>query len=80
MKSKMSEIIAIAMLIIVLLFPPWQQFIDVGVYGTRWAFVISEFDDREFSKIDIALLAIELAAVGGFYYLIKKLFEQHDQR
>jgi hypothetical protein len=80
MNSKIPEIIAIAMLICILVFPPWQQFIDVGVYSTRWAFVTSEFEDREYSKIDIALLAIELVAVGGFYFLIKKLFERNDQR
>jgi len=80
MNSKIPEIIAIALLIVVLLFPPWQRFVNPTFYSTKWAFISSYFDNRDISRIDIALLAIELVAVGGFYYLIKKLFERNDQR
>jgi len=80
MNSKIPEIIAIALLIVVLLFPPWKQFFTETFYSTKWAFISFYFDNRYMSRIDIALLAIELVAVGGFYYLIKKLFERNDQR
>jgi hypothetical protein len=75
MKNKYPEIITIVLIIFVFLFPPWMNPVSINplIYNTQWEFL---WASDSISSIDTKLLCLELVAVGGIYYLLKKINRQ----
>jgi hypothetical protein len=77
MKSKMPEIIALILLIVSLLVPPWKAIAGVPdsgpVYFTEWA-LIFEGPSRT-GSIDVVLLLVELFVIAGIYFLLKLILK-----
>lgn len=72
MKSKMPEIVALILLVLALLVPPWKRIIFIsdghGVYETEWALVF--VGPSRVGQIDIVLLLVELLVIAGMYFLL----------
>ena len=73
MKSKMPEVIALILVIVSLLVPPWKR---IGVihdsgplYLTEWALIFEGPSSP--GSIDVVLLLVELLAIAGIYFLLK---------
>lgn len=77
MKSKMPEVIALILLIVSLLVPPWKAvrgIVDSGpVYFTEWALIFE--GPSKTGSIDVVLLLVELLAIAGIYFLLKLILK-----
>ena len=77
MKSKMPEIVALILVVLALLIPPWKMtrgvLEGVGVYATEWALI---FEGPSYTgQIDVVMLLIELLAIAGIYFLLKLILK-----
>ena len=72
MKKIYPEIITIFLIVSVFILPPWSAPLkfDSPFFRTHWDFL---WHSDGISSIDIKLLGLELAAIVGIYYLMKKL-------
>jgi hypothetical protein len=76
MKSKMPEIVALILLIVSLLVPPWKVIAGVPdsgpVYYNEWTLI---FEGPLDASIDVVLLLVELLVIAGIYFLLKLIFK-----
>ena len=77
MKSKAPEIIALILVVLTFLIPPWKVASDAYketlIYATEWALVFQGPSDV--GQIDVVLLVIELIVIAGIYFLLKLIFK-----
>ena len=72
MKSKMQEIVALILVVLALLIPPWEIAFVVGgvaIYETQWALIFVG-PSYEGGRIDVVLLLVEMLVIAGIYSLL----------
>jgi hypothetical protein len=77
MKSKMPEILALILVVVALLIPPWKVMVGlpdgVPLYATKWALVFE--GPSVIGQIDAVLILIELLAIAGVYFLLRSILK-----
>jgi hypothetical protein len=77
MKSKMPEVIALILVVLALVIPPWKMIGDIWrdtvIYETRWALIFQGPPNT--GQIDVVLLVIELLVIAGIYFLLKLILK-----
>ncbi len=77
MKKNDPEKIAIALIIVACLFPPWVQTGgSVGQYKRlTWDFITGGI-----GSVDPLILVVEFVAIGAIYFLLKKMVNDDDKK
>jgi len=77
MRPKMPEIVALILVVLALLAPPWKVFLGApqghGIYVTEWALIFEGPDGL--GEIDVVLLFIELLVIAGIYFLLRLILK-----
>lgn len=77
MKLKMPEIVALILVVLALVIPPWKVIGDVWkdtvIYKTEWALLLE--GPSNIGQIDVVLLLIELLVIAGIYFLLKLILK-----
>lgn len=77
MKSKMPEIVALTLVVLALVVPPWKVlgsvWKDTVIYKTEWALVFQ--GPSNIGQIDFVLLLTELLVIAGIYFLLKSILK-----
>lgn len=77
MKSKMPEIVALTLVVLALVIPPWKVigsvWKDTVIYKTEWALVFE--GPSNIGQVDFVLLLIELVVIAGIYFLLRLILK-----
>lgn len=77
MKLKMPEIVALILVVLALVIPPWKVIGDVWkdtvIYKTERGLLFE--GPSNIGQIDVVLLLIELLVIAGIYLLLKLILK-----
>ena len=80
MKFKIPEFLTLILVLLAVLFPPWKLPLGDGLYRTEHGFFVWNWNEESLyfsvGRIDSILLLIELVAIAGVYFLLKRITDK----
>ena len=71
-------------MLLAVLFPPWKVPLEPGLYRTEHGFFVWNWNEESLNfytaRIDSILLLIELVAIAGVYFLLKRITDKGNDK
>ncbi len=80
MKPQTPEILALVLIVLAFLFPPWKVALGPEFALTKFGFIFSPPDWDGIPSIDPAILLIELGVIAGVYYLVRRIADKKGEK